>query len=767
MINKVCFMKTNNRSSIADVLFKIVLLSFLSFYTGGIVAQNKQVGFWISDCENLPAFEFTGDLPFLANMKNGEPAKLPTDPWFILGNYRMTVFPHVSGNYQLITGERAWARLNQGDKPNSGTNSATIILNGKSHQLVGENSLACKALKCKRIFGSGFASYKYSLPEGIICERTIAVKPSENPNEGVPALLLTVKFRNNSKRKSVFEYKEGIAYNFVSTRFQRTPLSNRPVKYIPKVSLDSINNSSFAKFEVMTDENFLSYTQSGISWVDLVPPTLFMKALTTGTQTSADSVELFTSGLISLKPKEEKIIQMLVGFLYSSDNLDNISIEMSTNTNGVFQKEWKKRLPAFPDEKDVDLKREMIWNAYCLEAMATYNEYYKETQVPQGTTYDYDHGQHASARDQLQHGLPLCYYNPALAKSNLKYMMKRMTALGEVKLIEVGYGVATNAFYNTSDQQLFFIQMINEYLRVTGDYGFLNEKIQYYPLGYGGEGTTLNFIENAYLFLRDDIRVGAHGLIRLKISDWNDAFYQKGDVPYMTMINGSVSHLNSAMAIVVLENLVKMLDKASSIFPDLKIDDLKSSISNFRRAQLKSFLKDLGNRTFSKRAYIGKNAVGESDMWLEPQGFMLQIPEISIEKRKKLFDEINERLMKNEIMGARQMETPLKDVAIASGSRENGGFWYALNGPVILGVSLFDKLEAQKLLKKMTFNNLSRTHPDYWTSYWTAADNIDSSLLPSEGLTDQKKHYWEFPAFCAHAHAWPLYCYFKLKESCN
>jgi hypothetical protein len=63
-------------------------------------------------------------------------------------------------------------------------------------------------------------------------------------------------------------------------------------------------------------------------------------------------------------------------------------------------------LPNFKTEKDITLKQELIWDAYCLETMAQYSQFYDETKIPQGMTYDYDWGLSASARDHLQHIYP-------------------------------------------------------------------------------------------------------------------------------------------------------------------------------------------------------------------------------------------------------------------------------------------------------------------------------------------------------------------------
>ena len=117
------------------------------------------------------------------------------------------------------------------------------------------------------------------------------------------------------------------------------------------------------------------------------------------------------------------------------------------------------------------------------------------------------------------------------------------------------------------------------------------------------------------------------------------------------------------------------------------------------------------------------------------------------------------------IYRASQQQAPeFEDDGYEKGSRENGGFWWALNGPVILGVAQFDREEAQRLFNNMTLKHLSEEFPQYWSSYWSAADNLESSLIPEEGLPDQTIDYASIPVYCAHPHAWILYCYYRLHE---
>src|SRR6185312_8446511 len=416
---------------------------------------------------------------------------------------------------------------------------------------------------------------------------------------------------------------------------------------------------------------------------------------------------------------------------------------------------WLHTLPKFSTESDPIFRREMRWNAAALEAMTTWHEYYDETIVPQGTMYEYIWGQNDSSRDYAQQALPFCHTNPAIARSTLRFLMKRTLPDGEIKLDDEGFGWDTPTAQKTSDQQLYFFLLLAEYLRATRDFSILHEQIGYYPLENSGHDTGLAHVRQAFLFLRDRVGVGTHGIIRRWNSDWNDMFgWWQSPIPYNTEFQTSESHMNSAMALAILGELATHLDAAH----DPAASDVASTMRDYRAQLQSAFMRDLGDRAFPRRAYIdAKTAIGEEDMWLEPQGYTLLIPEFSIERKRRLFTELQRRLLPGESQGARQIERPKPNPVTPPGSRENGGFWYALNGPLILGVATFDRKAAEALLHCMTFANYARSFPQYWTGQWSASDSLDSSLLKTSGLSIA------IP-WCAHAHAWPLYCYLRLRS---
>ena len=76
----------------------------------------------------------------------------------------------------------------------------------------------------------------------------------------------------------------------------------------------------------------------------------------------------------------------------------------------------------------------------------------------------------------------------------------------------------------------------------------------------------------------------------------------------------------------------------------------------------------------------------------------------------------------------------------------------------------FDGREADRLLRNMTLGHLAEAFPQYWSSYWSAADQVESSLIPEVGLPDQSLAYANIPGVCAHPHAWILYCWYRLRE---
>lgn len=604
-----------------------------------IKEQNNDIGNWLKDSCGLPCFNYSGAIPFSVNLPNGQKAKLPEDPWFLLGNYQLTLFTHVSGQFELITGQRAWGRMNLGNTPKSGANSACLSLVDEknevlmNYQLVGLASLAADPDKCKRIFGCGFANYTYQADQFTI-QRILSVKPSTEPNYGTSAFLLTVKITNNSSEKVNLLYHESVTANYETMQQQNCSEEEKKVKYSNTVSINKREQLIKADIKGIADDPLLIPQRESMSIYEGYPPSLFIKALTEGSEVAEESAsELSVKYPFYLEPNEEKTIEMIIGYSFEKEfsSIDQITKELSVKSSdttpdkilisgSAYAGDWLKVLPKFENEADTQFAQELVWHAYNLEVMATYSEYYNETKIPQGTAYDYDWGWHASARDNFQHALPLVYYNPKLAKSVLRYMLKRTTPMGEITLIEMGNGYSHNYCFFASDQQLFFFMLLAEYLRITHDYAFLAEEVESFPVANMNKSKVLKAVEKCFTFLRDEIGTGSHGLVRLMNSDWNDAVFFTENAPYNKVLYSGESHMNSVMAVTILSSLITELQHAENIqlqgIAKLELQNISNSMDLYRRKVLKAFTDDLGERTFSRRMYFNGCSYGDEICFL-------------------------------------------------------------------------------------------------------------------------------------------------------
>ena len=760
--------------------------------------MNNKLGQW-SFVKDMPRFSYTGRLPYREKLPNGKKVNLPEDPFFLLGNPQISIFAHVGGEMELITGRRSWGRANFGSIARQYQDQVTLSLGDETYTLTGTDGIYADPNVTKREFGCGYARYTCRVGEALT-ERTWSVAPPKDAKGGEAAALVTIVIKNEGNDELSGTFTEQIGAHYREIQYQYAEESTLPAlfEYIPYEDQEK----GVAGFIIKGScaDPLLAPEPKDMSKWEAFPPYPAVKSLDAAMTVKAcrenHAQSLTVSRVFTIQKGESIRFQYVVGILHGREmkEIDELASAITVAANPVLsisefslaggdthEDAWRNYLPSFDGEPDEALRRELIWHSYCLEAMATYSEFYDETKIPQGTCYDYMWGKHASARDNFQHALPLAYFRTEMCKSVLRYMMMRITAFGEVRLIESGVGYAEHEGYFTSDQQLFFFLLMTEYLRITGDVAFLEEKIRPYPVQGQSEVTVLEMIKNCFVFLRDTIGTGAHGIVKLCNSDWNDTIYYIEKVPYHTVFLRGESHMNSAMAVSILERLipqikafesrVEMAGAAADESAHAQADMAKAlaeSMEQYRKSIYDAFMKDLGDRRFPRRMYFNNMPYGEENMFLEPMGYTLWMKDFPVEKKQALYEEMKKRLYENEILGAREQQTPqFESETYEKGSRENGGFWWALNAPVIMGLATFDPDEAKRRACQMTLQHLEETVPQYWTSYWSAADNVESSLIPENGLPDQSENYADQPVYCAHPHAWILYLYYYLRESGN
>ena len=736
-------------------------------------AASAALGEWQDGRHGLPAFRYLGALPYRALDKEGKDDLLPDDPMFILGNYRLTVFAHVSGVLEIMTGERAWARANAApDRINYGAHGASIVTGtGKqATELVGVNSLAADPARCQRVFGVGFARHEYQLGDGLVCTRVVSVRPSPAIHRGNPTMVITVTLRNGGTSAADYDYREHVGNAYVTADTQRTAASARRAHYVASVSLDKGGQLALSTNRFQARLLHVPDRKGAASINDTDPMHLFMTthAVQPGQRVGASGgtpgrLEARAEG--RLAPGASTSFDIAIGLTFggmaearkqAAEVLRAARREHAAE--GLYQDEWLRRLPNLAGERNALLRREALWNAYCLEAMATYSQYFDETFVPQGQVYSYQDGENISNRDHAQAVLPLVYTNPPLAKSSLRYMLKHTTPAGEIRRGNAGVGYSAPGIYKESDEQLYAFMAAGEYLRVTRDYGMLDEPLTYYPMESRHSEPVLTVLKRLFTYLRDEVGLGEHGLIKILNSDWSDSFFHA--IPVNQVFHSAESHMNSAMALAVIPTLIEGLKAARRP----AAQELVTALQSYTDALRAAFMKDLGERDFAARAYLGegKGNYGLDIVCIEAQGFLLQMADLPASRKARMYARIKPALL--EKTGFRIHERPIFG---KKGEGEDGAIWAALEHQLLKGVLSFDKAEGERLLELMSFENRARVYPSYWLGQWTRFDGMQSSLSAREGLFN----YWfpdifkvAFVGFCSHAHAWPLYNYMLLRR---
>ena len=721
---------------------------------------HNTIGHWSSDNVELPTFVYTGKIPYQVTAQDGKEITYPKDPWFLIGNYAITGFVHASGEYDLYTLRRAWGRLNVATE-NNPTNLATIKIDNKEYSVTGLDApVACNA---KKEFGTGFANFNMEIASGINCDRTIATAPSQKINTGESALLITVKLTNTGSETKSIQYTESLLANYEMVDEKRISY-----KAIPKVN----DNSVTASFEAKTDKTITKSSKKEASTYDFYPPELFIKgdSATYNAINNQDNTSMISAqNNFDLKSGESKVLSFVVGFKYDNENVDDIynSLLNKGKEDTKFRALWKKILPDYSYQKDEIIRREQYWNTYVLEASAKYNDYFEETFIPQGMTYDYIWGLNAVARDHLHYSLPANYFNPKLSKSIIRFVLKEMNPNGYFHYNVNGYGYAVPNLWNPSDLQLHVFWAVAEYLEKTEDYRFLKEETAYYPKRINYKASVIEKLRIAFDYLNDEITTGAHGLVKMLNGDWNDQIWN--EQPVTLYYPTAESHYNASMAIVVLKQLVEQL-KIAINHPQLAkekevIQNLTERISVYRKNMLKAFIDDLGDRSFVKRAYFNENLdMGAEHMHIESQLYTLMIDDIPLEQRQRIVKEVTKRLSNNEVLGVRTTEKKVSDT-FEAGTHENGGIWMYVQGMYAIGALHVDVDKADDIIEKISFANFAKNYPEYWPGQWTGADTVNSSLAKYPGLVSENgSMYMDFPTYCAHIHSWPLLYQFKKKE---
>jgi hypothetical protein len=549
-------------------------------------------------------------------------------------------------------------------------------------------------------------------------------------------------------------------------------------------------------------ENHVPDLATGTSMDDLDPPTTFLISLdapmsaysTSGVQFFGSGGVLNPSGLkqtlgngvdctgpdsahiiersFTLQPGQAHTISFLYGYLPAGYELKTLVAKYSVDPAAILARSnslWKSGGIHFSTPQEPWVEREIWWHNYYLRSALTWDSFFREPILSQGCVYQYVFGFQGAARDPLQHTLPFIFSDPAITRGILRYTLKEIQPDGSIPYGIVGNGVPMPSPFLPSDQELWLLWVLAEYVLATRDKAFMEEKIPLYPRQESKEGdpTVAALAMRCFRHLVDVIGVGEHGLMKLLKGDWNDGIVVSQVPPNLMeeVSQKAESTLNSAMACYVMEHYARLLTYMGET-PAAAESRAKSE------AQRKALRAQWAGRWF-RRAWLGPHLgwLGDDQIWLEPQPWAIIGGAATAEQSAALVNSMNELVRGPSPIGAiiQSKGTPAMNSPV--GTMENGGVWPSINGTLIWALALEDGAMAWDEWKKNSLGRHAEVYPNIWYGIWSGPDNFNGSASRYPGQTrfadsastnpkeraDWGINWTDFPVMNLHQHAWPLY----------
>ncbi len=481
-----------------------------------------------------------------------------------------------------------------------------------------------------------------------------------------------------------------------------------------------------------------------------------------GTQTG-----LLVERTIHLKPNESRTVRFMYGYLPDGFALDSLIAKYEKSAASVLSvssQMWKQKGMRFDVPAEPWVKREATWNHYYLRSSQTYDDFFGEHILNQNGFYQYTMGFQGAPRDPLQHSLPFLFSDPEIVRSVLRYTLKEVRDDGSLPYGIVGHGVvAPMASDNASDLPLWLLWAVSEYVLATRDIDFLNEKIPArFSATEGRSDSVRNLLERCYRHQVNDVGVGQHGVMRMRVDDWNDGLiYTWAQSAFKECVAESESVLNSAMAAWVFDQYAHLLDYTTANSPLIK--EVRESAGRQREATRAQW-----NGKWFKRAWLGPKLgwLGDTTLWIEPQPWAILCGATNEAQTRDLLHTINDLLRPGPLGAAQMGDGPdMRKVGGANvGTLELGAIWPSLNQTLVWAMARTDPGTAWEEWKRNSLACHAEAYPDIWYGVWSGNDSYNSPLSkhPGGAANEPFFHGTDFPVLNLHAHACFLYSASKL-----
>jgi hypothetical protein len=471
---------------------------------------------------------------------------------------------------------------------------------------------------------------------------------------------------------------------------------------------------------------------------------------------------------VTLEPGQSRTLRFAFGYAKAQRPeriVDSLGDPAHLLTDTVSS--WRESIPAFRGPDGETIGREAAWDYYALSALSLIDGYYQTPFIPQGSNYLFQWGSWGVTRDLAAFAQTLTYYDPQAAKDQLRLILRSQGPDGRSIYGMAGFGEKHQWYYRPSDFDLWVIGAAVEYIFVTRDFAFLDEVLPFYPREGGKSAPVREHLRRAFEHLRGAVGTGRHGLIRLRLSDWND------EMTFLTAGGGicnvigtyrrGESVLNTAMAAAILPGYAELARIAGDEETARRTIEWTDELKTALRAQWTE-------PGWLIRSRSGRGVpFGDDELFLEPQIWALMADDVLTgEQARTLIGNVRKRLIEPSALGMMVSDMRTGSPTTRPGEQEQGGIWFAMNGPAVVALSAYDPDLAWDQLMRNTLARHADTYPGLWMGIWSGPDSFNSvfsdrpgqswyQLTPLGGIGPQA-----YPVMNAHSHAQLLWALARL-----
>ncbi|MEW6270710.1 MAG: hypothetical protein AB1689_15615, partial [Thermodesulfobacteriota bacterium] len=731
----------------------------------GVSFGNPAFGRWVNDEFGLPAFRYDG----CASGACSEPA----DAFHQIGNGEVVGVAHVDGHVELLTAKTFYRIANRHDPAQGGLAGGFGWVRDGDETWSTRYAERPEGCSYERLLGMGYAK-KVIEHRGLRLEHWVYAAPG-----GDEALLERVVLTNLSERDkplSYFDYWD-VAWWLVRATTPVTPTSAYDPARVAtsydaaRGALKAVSLAAAGDLEVpsLTDDPspkaaFVAYLDGTPDRFDTVQDAFLGaggarlpaavargelgNSLDDGGSLANERAVLATQTSFTLAPGESRELHVVYGIAPRGTEDDVIDRFRAAAPNRLpeVMAGWAARLPRveLPDERWVG--REMAWSAYYLLSGMLREDYFGTRVVNQGSIYQYFWGANAGPRAALRHLLALVWIDAAAAREVLVYYLRAMRPTGELSYATAGYGGWQPFGFEPSDSGLWLLWAASEYLHVTRDLAFLDERHDWYceqARGRCGSASAYEMLKQAYVYQADVVATGSHGLVRLLDSDWDDfltSFSQDVDAARTEELGEST--LNTALALVAYPGFASVAERRGDV--------AFAAAGRTAAARLAAALDAQWRGDYLNRAYVYTRddrplEVGAGNLWLAPNGVaLLAEPPLALDRERaaRLVVRMRSDLLDPSPMGLASQGSPIIQ------GLGTAGFWYSLAGPAIEGLARRGDVPGAHRLAwdaflRQTFATHAETYPGIWYGVWSGPDMYFTPLDATGGAMPGET--WCFP----------------------